>query len=121
MSMTPDLFRRAVARLSDDELEKIITALGRSRTTAMQQSVRARIPECATFGGIAQDLDFALSRIEDEAVVSAGCPTKSSILKDVAKKNGCPVHDIAASHPIAEDMVGLPDQEGADGQCELSQ
>ena len=36
-------------------------ALQRARDTAMEWTVRGRIPECGEFGGIAQDLDAMLS------------------------------------------------------------
>lgn len=42
---------------------EVIAAIKRSRDTAMEYAVKARIPECGKFGEIAQDLDAALSSL----------------------------------------------------------
>lgn len=112
MPMTPERFRVAIENLDDADLAQIITALGRSRTTAMDQTVRARIPECANFGAIAQDLDYALSRIEDQADVSGGCPSKSNLLANIAKEKGYDIQNIEMAQVAAGDMAGVPVIEG---------
>lgn len=112
MSMTPERFRTAIANLDDADLAQIITALGRSRTTAMEQTVRARIPECSNFGAIAQDLDFALSCIEGGVDASDGCPTKSSLLANIAKEKGYDIQNIEMAQVGAGDLAGVPVIEG---------
>ena len=39
---------------------EVLEALGRARQTAMEQTLKARIPECGEFAGIAQDLGFVV-------------------------------------------------------------
>ena len=46
-------------------------ALGRAHQTAMEQTLKARIPECAEFAGIAQDLDFVVAALRERLGVNA--------------------------------------------------
>ncbi len=46
-------------------------ALGRAHQTAMEQTLKARIPECAEFAGIAQDLDFVVAALRERLGVKA--------------------------------------------------
>ena len=108
MSMTPAHLREAVANMEDADLEQVIAALGRSRTTAMEQTVRARIPECANFGAVAQDLDYALSTIEDALPKTGGCPSRSELLKNIAQERGLKVVDIRLAACDARDITGIP-------------
>ena len=55
-SMTEKL--RAAAR-------QALEALSRAHQTAMEQALKARIPECAEFAGIAQDLDFVVAAMRE--------------------------------------------------------
>lgn len=112
MSMTPDRFRAAVNSLDDDELERIIAALGRARQTAMEQSVRARIPECASFGDIAQDMEYVTSRISDEALVVNEASFKSACLESAAKEKGLKVSNFSLTEPAVGEISGLPVAEG---------
>ena len=45
--------------ITDEKKREAMDALGRALDVAMYQTLAARIPECGTFGAIAQDLDFA--------------------------------------------------------------
>lgn len=42
--------------------DSVRAAIQRAADTAMRHAVKARVPECGTFGEIAQDLDYALSK-----------------------------------------------------------
>ncbi|MFN3377764.1 MAG: hypothetical protein ACK40S_14610 [Burkholderiaceae bacterium] len=57
------------------ELEKAarmaLEALSRAHQTAMEQTLKARIPECAEFAGIAQDLDFVVAVLRERLGVKA--------------------------------------------------
>lgn len=46
-------------------LQQALEALSRARQTAMEQTLKARIPECAEFAGIAQDLDFVVAALRE--------------------------------------------------------
>ncbi len=46
-------------------------ALGRAHQTAMEQTLKARTPECAEFAGIAQDLDFVVAALRERLGVKA--------------------------------------------------
>lgn len=52
-------------------LRQALEALGRARQTAMEQAAKARIPECAEFAGIAQDLDFVVAALRERLGVTA--------------------------------------------------
>lgn len=64
--MTAEL-RRLKERIQRDEalLRQALEALGRAHQAAMEQTLRARIPECAEFAGIAQDLDFVVATLRE--------------------------------------------------------
>ena len=57
----------AVGQIKRDEalLRQAREALFRAHQTAMEQTLKARIPECAAFAGIAQDLDFAIAALRE--------------------------------------------------------
>ena len=57
--------RRLHAERERDEalLRQALEALERAHRTAMEQTLKARIPECAEFAGIAQDLDFVVAAL----------------------------------------------------------
>jgi hypothetical protein len=46
-------------------LLQALEALGRAHQTAMEQTLKARVPECAEFAGIAQDLDFVVAALRE--------------------------------------------------------
>lgn len=48
-------------------LREMLGELRRARRVAMEWAMKARIPECAEFAGIAQDLDFVLTAMDDLA------------------------------------------------------
>jgi hypothetical protein len=47
----------------DAILRQALEALNRAHQTTMYQTLKARIPECGEFAGIAQDLDFAIAEL----------------------------------------------------------
>lgn len=57
----------AVGQIGRDEalLRKALEVLSRAHQAAMVQTLKARIPECAEFGGIAQDLDFVVAALRE--------------------------------------------------------
>ncbi len=46
----------------------LVEAATEARRIAMEQAVKARVPECGNFGEIAQDLDAALAPFQQEAL-----------------------------------------------------
>ena len=50
---------------------EVLEALGRAHQTAMEQTLKARIPECGEFAGIAQDLDFVVAALRERLGVKA--------------------------------------------------
>lgn len=46
-------------------LRQVLEVLGRAHHVAMKQTLKARIPECAEFAGIAQDLDFVVAALRE--------------------------------------------------------
>jgi len=53
-------------RQRDEELlRQVLEVLSRARQTAMEQTLKARIPECGEFSGIAQDLDFVVAALRE--------------------------------------------------------
>ena len=107
MSMTPDQFRDAINSLSDAEIEDVIAALGRARATAMEYTVRARIPECGEFGGIAQDLDAVLSLIKEQFPTEPRAPM-SNMLASLAQAAGMPVTNVRVTELDPLDLRGIP-------------
>ena len=49
---------------NEERIEVILAELRACREIAMDQTVRARVPECGEFGLIAQGLDAALNELE---------------------------------------------------------
>ena len=45
--------------------QQALEALERAHRTAMEQTLKARIPECGEFAGIAQDLDFVVAALRE--------------------------------------------------------
>ena len=48
-----------------DALREVLEVLSRAHHTAMEQALKARIPECGEFAGIAQDLDFVVAALRE--------------------------------------------------------
>lgn len=46
-------------------LQQALEVLERARQTAMEQTLKARIPECGEFAGIAQDLGFIVAALRE--------------------------------------------------------
>src|SRR5690606_9431305 len=63
----PKHYECAVGQVKRDEalLRQVLEALSRAHQTAMKQTLKARIPECAEFAGIAQDLDFVVTALRE--------------------------------------------------------
>ncbi len=63
----PRHYECAVGQIGRDTalLRQALEALGRAHQTAMEQTLKARIPECAAFAGIAQDLDFVVAALRE--------------------------------------------------------
>ena len=66
-SWGPKRYECAVGQIGRDEalLRQALDVLSRAHQTAMVQTLKARIPECAEFGGIAQDLDFVVAALRE--------------------------------------------------------
>lgn len=62
-----EALRKLEEREQRDEalLRQALEVLSRARQAAMVQTLKARIPECAEFGGIAQDLDFVVAALRE--------------------------------------------------------
>ena len=62
-----ELTRFAALVRAEDEalLRQTLEALSRAHQTAMYQTLKARLPECAEFAGIAQDLDFVVAALRE--------------------------------------------------------
>ena len=62
-----DALRKLEEREQRDEalLRQALEALSRAHQTAMEQTLRARVPECSAFAGIAQDLDFVVAALRE--------------------------------------------------------
>lgn len=63
----PKHYECAVRQIERDEalLRQALEVLSRAHQTAMEQTLKARIPECAEFAGIAQDLDFVVAALRE--------------------------------------------------------
>ena len=63
----PRHYECAVGQIERDEvlLRQVLEVLSRACQTAMEQTLKARIPECAEFAGIAQDLDFVVAALRE--------------------------------------------------------
>ena len=63
----PRQYEYAVGQVERDEalLRQVLEALIRAHQTAMEQTLKAGIPECAAFAGIAQDLDFVVAAMSE--------------------------------------------------------
>ena len=46
-------------------LRQALEVLSRAHQTAMEQTLRARVPECSAFAGVAQDLDFVVAALRE--------------------------------------------------------
>lgn len=66
-SWGPKHYECAVGQIGRDEalLRQVLEVLSRAHQTAMEQTLKARIPECAEFAGIAQDLDFVVAALRE--------------------------------------------------------
>ena len=66
-SWGPRHYECAVGQIERDEdlLRQALKVLGRAHQTAMEQTLKARVPECAEFAGIAQDLDFVVAALRE--------------------------------------------------------
>ena len=63
----PRHYECAVGQVERDEalLRQVLEALIRAHQTAMEQTLKARIPECGEFAAIAQDLDFVVAALRE--------------------------------------------------------
>jgi len=58
------LLRQALEALKAENA-RLREALERAHQTAMEQTLRARVPECSAFAGIDQDLDFVVAALRE--------------------------------------------------------
>ena len=63
----PRHYECAVGQIERDTalLRQALEVLSRARQAAMVQTLKARIPECGEFAGIAQDLDFVVAALRE--------------------------------------------------------
>src|SRR5690606_26057382 len=47
------------------DMRQVLEVLSRAHRVAMEQTLKARIPECGEFAGIAQDLDFVVAALRE--------------------------------------------------------
>jgi hypothetical protein len=66
-SWGPGHYDCTVGRVIRDEalLRQALEVLSRAHQAAMVQTLKARVPECAEFAGIAQDLDFVVAALRE--------------------------------------------------------
>ena len=66
-ALRAEALRELEEREQRDEalLRQALEVLSRAHQAAMVQTLKARIPECAEFGGIAQDLDFVVAALRE--------------------------------------------------------
>ena len=79
-------------------------ALQRARDTAMEWTVRGRIPECGEFGGIAQDLDAMLSAAPAPQPVHS-CPNCLGVDPDSCALDRSP-------QPVQGEAAGVQESTG---------
>ena len=61
-----ELRRLHVQAVQDEALmRQALEVLSRAHQTAMEQTLRARVPECSAFAGVAQDLDFVVAALRE--------------------------------------------------------
>ncbi len=62
-----DALRELEEREQRDDalLRQVLEVLSRALHAAMEQTLKARIPECGEFSGIAQDLDFVVAALRE--------------------------------------------------------
>ena len=63
-AMAETLLREQRQR-DEDLLRQALEVLGRAHQTAMEQTLKARVPECAEFAVLAQDLDFVVAALRE--------------------------------------------------------
>jgi hypothetical protein len=64
--MTDERITGERSALQDEALlRQALEALIRAHQTAMEQTLKARIPECGEFAAIAQDLDFVVAALRE--------------------------------------------------------
>jgi rRNA maturation protein Nop10 len=79
-SWGPRHYECAVGQIERDEalLRQVLEVLGSAHHVAMEQTLKARIPECGEFAGIAQDLDFVIATLRERLAETANdlnrCP-----------------------------------------------
>ena len=63
----PRHYECAVGQIERDEglLRQVLEVLSRTHQTAMGQAMKARVPECAEFAEIFQDLDFVVAALRE--------------------------------------------------------
>lgn len=63
----PEHYECAVEQIGRDEalLRQALEVLSRAHQTALERTLRARVPECSVFARIAQDLDFVVAALRD--------------------------------------------------------
>lgn len=66
-SWGPRHYECAVGQIGRDEalLREVLEVLSSTHQTAMEQAMKARVPECAEFAEIFQDLDFVVATLRE--------------------------------------------------------
>lgn len=79
----------------------LVEAATKARCIAMEQAVKARVPECGNFGEIAQDLDAALAPFQQETLSALAEAKKVETVKI-----GDRFRDAWGDHRVTWEVVG---------------
>ncbi len=88
-SWGPRHYKCAVGQIERDEaqLRQVIKILNSAHQTAMEQTLKARIPECGEFAGIAQDLDFVVAALRERLRREAEAEARLTVAQQPAEQH----------------------------------